>query len=217
MNSSESAVIAKERPSVVYRAMSVIGTIICILLLPILIVNMTLIVKSFINQDEIPSVGGYMPLIVLTDSMYPAIEGGDLVICHEEDPESVVAGDIIAFYDPASNDDSVVTHRVIEVTTQDGELAFTTKGDANNAADSTPVPAANLVGVYRNKIPGAGNVAMFMQTTRGLLVCVVLPLALLVAYDIIRRRFYEKSTRKDTEALLAELEALKAAQNAQSE
>jgi hypothetical protein len=55
---------------------------------------------------------------------------------------------------------------------------------------------------------------MFLQTTQGLLLCVVLPLVLLVAYDLIRRKMYEKATRKDTEALLAELEALKAAQAA---
>ena len=51
---------------------------------------------------------------------------------------------------------------------------------------------------------------MFMQTTTGLIVCVVLPVILLVGYDIIRRRAYEKKNRTDTDALLAELEALKA-------
>ena len=51
---------------------------------------------------------------------------------------------------------------------------------------------------------------MFMQTTAGLIVCVVLPIILLVGYDIIRRRVYEKKNRSDTDALLAELEALKA-------
>ena len=55
-----------------------------------------------------------------------------------------------------------------------------------------------------------GSVAMFMQTTTGLIVCVVLPLILLVGYDIIRRRRFEKRNQQDTAALLAELEALKA-------
>jgi signal peptidase len=51
---------------------------------------------------------------------------------------------------------------------------------------------------------------MFFQTTTGLIVCVVIPLILLVAYDIVRRRMYEKSKKQDTAALLAELEALRA-------
>lgn len=51
---------------------------------------------------------------------------------------------------------------------------------------------------------------MFMQTTTGLIVCVILPIILLVGYDIIRRRIYEKKNQTDTDALLAELEELKA-------
>ena len=73
-----------------------------------------------------------------------------------------------------------------------------------------PVPGDSLVGVYRKRIPGAGNVAMFMQTSTGLIVCVVIPIILLVAYDVIRRRMYEKNRQDDTDALMAELEALRA-------
>ncbi len=51
---------------------------------------------------------------------------------------------------------------------------------------------------------------MFMQTTTGLIVCVILPIILLVGYDIIRRGVYERKNKSDTDALLAELEALKA-------
>lgn len=190
--------------------LTILGTVLCIILVPILVINCTLIAKSYLNKDEVPSVGGYMPLIVLTDSMYPTIESGDLIICHTEDPENIVEGDIISFFDPAGNGTSIVTHRVLEVTSQDGELAFRTKGDGNNVEDQMLVPAKNLVSVYQSRIPGAGNVAMFMQTTPGLIVCVVLPLCLLVGYDFVRRNKYEKSQKQDTEALLAELERLRA-------
>ena len=49
-----------------------------------------------------------------------------------------------------------------------------------------------------------------MQTTTGLIVCVVLPIVLLVGYDMLRRRKYEKAQKQDTDTLLAELEALRA-------
>ena len=90
----------------------------------------------------------------------------------------------------------------------DGDTVIT-KGDANNIEDMQPVPAENLVGIYRSRIPGLGNVAMFMQTTQGLILCVICPIILLVAYDMIRRRLYEQENQKDTDALLAELEALR--------
>ena len=193
-----------------HKILSVIGTILCVLLIPILAINVTLIAKSYMNAEEVPSIGGWLPLIVLTDSMYPEIHSGDLIICHTEDAENIKVGDVISFFDPAGNGTSIVTHRVTEVTTEGGELAFRTKGDANNVEDSMPVPADKLVAVYRNRIPNMGNVAMFMQTTTGLIVCVVCPILLLVGYDMIRRRKYEKSSKEDTDALLRELEELRA-------
>ena len=186
------------------------GTALCIILIPVLIINCTLIAKSYLNKDEVPSVGGVLPLIVLTDSMYPVIHSGDLIICRTQEPEEVAVGDVIAFFDPAGSGTSIVTHRVTEVTTEDGGLAFRTKGDANNVEDMALVPAENLVAVYRSRIPGAGNIAMFMQTTAGLIVCVVLPFVLLVGYDMLRRRMYDRKKQDDTDALMAELAALRA-------
>ena len=46
------------------------------------------------------------------------------------------------------------------------------------------------------RIAGAGHIAMFMQSTAGLIICVVLPIILLVGYDLIRRRIYEKSKKQ---------------------
>lgn len=200
----------KEKSGFLDRILTMTGIVLCVILLPVLVINITLIIKSYTNSSEVPDVGGYLPMIVLTDSMYPEIESGDLIICHTLEPEEVQVGDIITFFDPAGNGTSIVTHRVLEIEDLGGSLAFRTKGDANNVADAQSVPEGNLVGIYRTRIPNAGNVAMFMQTTPGLVVCVICPILLLVLYDFIRRRRYEKSHRDDTAALLAELEALKA-------
>ena len=192
------------------KSLTIIGIIFCLILLPILIVNITLIAKSYINADEVPSVGGVFPMIVLTDSMYPVIESGDLIICRTAQAEDIQVDDVITFYDPMGNGTSVVTHRVMEVTQENGDIAFRTKGDNNNAEDQVLVPADSLIGTYQRRIPKVGHVAMFMQTTTGLIVCVVLPIVLLVGYDLLRRRKYEKTQKQDTDALLAELEALRA-------
>ena len=200
----------KETTSPMHKALTVLGTVLCVILIPILVINCTLIIKSY-TSEEVPSVGGYLPLIVLTDSMYPVIESGDLIICHTAEAEDIAEGDVIAFFDPAGNGSSIVTHRVLEVTEKNGELAWRTKGDNNNTEDRLLVEAEDLVAVYEGtRIAGAGNVALFMQTTPGLVVCVVLPMLLLVGYDMLRRRMYEKSAKEDTDALLAELEALRA-------
>lgn len=199
----------QEKSTVMHKILTIIGTILCIVLIPILVINCILIVKSY-TSEEVPSVAGSLPLIVLTDSMYPLIESGDLIICHTAEPEEIQVDDVISFFDPAGNGSSIVTHRVLEVTEQNGEIAWRTKGDNNNAEDRLLVPADKLVAVYEGtRLAGFGNVALFMQTTPGLIVCVVCPILVLVAYDMIRRRVYEKSNKQDTDQLLAELEELR--------
>lgn len=192
------------------KVLTIIGTILCIILLPILIINLTLIAKSYINTDEIPSLGGVFPMIVLTDSMYPEIAAGDLILCNTVEPEEIRVDDVISFYDPMGSGTSVVTHRVLEIVEESGRISYRTKGDNNNAEDQVLVPQDKLVGIYRSRIPGLGNVAMFMQTTPGLILCVVCPVLLMVGYDMLRRKKYEKAKQQDTDALLAELEALRA-------
>ena len=202
--------MAKEKASTTHKVLTIVGIVLCILLLPILLINLTLIAKSYINKDDVPNIGGTTPLIVLTDSMYPIIESGDLIICQGAEPEEIQVGDVIAFFDPAGNGTTIVTHRVIEVTEQNGELAWRTKGDNNNTEDRLAVTADKLVAVYEGtRIPGFGNVALFMQSTPGLIVCVVCPILLLVGYDMLRRRMYEKANKQDTDQLLAELEELR--------
>ena len=191
------------------KLLTIIGTILCVILLPVLIINVTLIAKSYINADEVPSVGGMFPMIVLTDSMYPEIAAGDLIICNTLEPEEVLVGDVISFFDPMGSGTSIVTHRVLEIVEEDGQLAYRTKGDNNNAEDQVLVPQKNLVGIYRSRIPGLGHVAMFMQTTPGLIVCVVCPVLVLVGFDMLRRKKYEKAKQQDTDQLLAELEELR--------
>lgn len=207
----------KAPTSVGHKIGIVIGTALCIFLVPILVINITLIIRSFTNPDKVPSVGQFFPLIVLTDSMFPEIESGDLIICRTEEPENIQVGDAIAFYDPAGNGTSIVTHSVVEVRQENGQLSWITRGIANNADDAMPVPAENLAGVYTRRIPSLGNAVMFVQSTAGLIVCVICPILLLIMWDILRRRKYEKSRQADTEALLRELEELRAQKAKQAE
>ena len=205
---------AKQKPAAAHIVLTVIGAVLCVVLIPILIINCTLIFRSYTNPDQVPAVGGVVPLVVLSDSMYPQIKSGDLIVCHTVKPEEVTTGDVIAFFDPAGSGSSIVTHRVVEIVAEEDSLSFRTKGDANNVEDQALVPAENLVGRYSFGIVGLGNVAIFMSTTQGLLLCVVLPLVLLITYDLVRGRRQEKARLNDADALRAELEALRAEKSA---
>ena len=102
----------KEKNSLGHKILTGIGIILCVILIPILVINCTLIIKSYTNKDQVPSISGIFPMIILTDSMYPEFESVDLIICNTAEPEEIKVGDVICFYDPAGNGTATVTHRV---------------------------------------------------------------------------------------------------------
>lgn len=193
------------------RVLTIIGIVLCVLLIPMLIINITMIVDSYVHEDEVPSFFGLTPMIVLTESMEPVIDAGDLIVCKPVEVSDIAKGDIISFYDPMSTKNSVVTHRVVDILDIDGVIYFETMGDNNDGAkDVKPVAADKVIGRYSFRIRWVGSILMFMQSTLGLVVCIGVPLVLLIAYELIRRMVYEKSNNSDVDKMRAELEALKA-------
>jgi signal peptidase len=191
------------------KAISVVGVIVCAFLALVLIVNVTFIVRSYIYPDKIPDFLGYKPFIVLSGSMEPTILAGDLIVTRAITPEQIVKDDIIAF---RADQNTVVTHRVTDVRTEEG-LTFLTKGDANTGADAKAVGVADLEGIYFWRIAGAGRFAMFLQTPIGMLLFVITPLCLFIVYDIMsRNRRNRKKADREAE-LEAELAALRAAKD----
>ncbi len=183
-----------------------VGILLCIVLILVLIVNVTLIVRSYVNPEKVPSFMGYKPFIVLSGSMEPEILPGDLIITRTVDPEEIKVGDIISF---RADDSVVVSHRVTDVLT-DGGLSFLTKGDANTGADAGAVLPEDLEGKYIFRVAAMGNLAMFLQTPLGLLVFVIIPLCLFILFDIISRKAQGKKEKSREAALEAELKALRA-------
>ena len=61
----------EEKSTTGHKILTIVGIVICVILVPILAMNVTMIIKGLVNKDEVPTIGGYAPLIVLTDSMNP--------------------------------------------------------------------------------------------------------------------------------------------------
>ena len=59
------------------------GIALCVIFIPIIIINLVLIISSYINPGELPGVFGIRPAVVLSGSMEPAIKPGDLIFIHD--------------------------------------------------------------------------------------------------------------------------------------
>ena len=98
---------------------------------------------------------GGRALSVMSGSMSPAIETGDVVVSRGVSPLAIRRGDVITFRDP-TDAERLITHRVKEVRISGGEARFVTKGDANNSAERWAVPLDGEVGLVVYRLPKLG-------------------------------------------------------------
>lgn len=200
--------------------------VLTVILLPILIVNLTLIIKSSINPDVPPDIFGTAPLAVMTDSMNgdeeDSFAGGALILIDlldEEEKQDLTVGQIVTFRDTDENGDVFfVTHRIVEIGKEGGRIAtVTTRGDANTGNDA-PTDIADVLGVCTSSIGGLGGFAIFLQTPAGILVCVGIPVLAYIVYDVLRIYWNNRKAKADTvidekDAEIARLRALVEQQN----
>lgn len=126
----------------------------CIILIPILLVNIFIIVQSKTNKDAVPSIFGYKPFIVLSGSMESDIHKGDLIITKKVDTSTLKVDDIIAFRDSAG---TITTHRIRDVVEKNGKKSYITKGDNNSTQDRNLVSEEDVEGIYVGRVPGLGS------------------------------------------------------------
>lgn len=188
-------------------ASGIVGLVLCIVFVPVILVNAALIAGSFLHPDELPGVFGVKPAVVLSGSMEPTIQTGDLIAVTDCDPTALHEGDVVCYLSSGK----AITHRIASVTTgEDGQLRYVTQGDANNAADRLPVTIDQVQGVWSGmRLPGVGNAILFMQTPAGMVLFIVCPLALFFAWDVWRRRRLDKAEEARTAQLERELAALR--------
>ena len=112
-----------------------------------------------------PKTGVYRVSVVLSDSMKPNWEAGDVVISTPERPEQVRVGQVISFNPPIDGRPSI-THRVIEVVASGATPIVTTKGDANSAPDEWGSVRLEQGPVYqvRTAIPNLGWALAFLRS-----------------------------------------------------
>jgi signal peptidase len=131
-----------------------------------------------------PRVLHYRLATMLTGSMAPGINPGDVVVDTELKATDVRVGQIITYHIPV-DDHHIESHRVTWVhVTQTGAVLFRTKGDANNGPDPWTARSAPHTDVWivRHVLRSVGAVIRFLrQPMIQLALTRVLP-ALLVLY-----------------------------------
>lgn len=113
----------------------------------------------------VPKLFGYEIYGILSQSMEPEIASGSVIYVKDIAPEDVEVGDVITFKMSAKSD-VVATHRVVEVLLD--EKAFVTKGDNNDAVDSSPVSFDRLLGITVFSLPYLGELSILIYSVNGI-------------------------------------------------
>lgn len=207
-----------EKSSKKISTLNIVGIILLVIFLPIIIINLTLVIKGAANPDKIPTVFNVAPLIVKSDSMTigysttdpdynGAFNKNDLIIIKKVDGNTLQKGDIATYI---ASDGKVVTHRVITVTTNEkGEVRYEMKGDNSLAKDTDLVTPEQIQGVYVKRFANLGGFAMKLREPIGIILLVLIPLAIFFAVYMVQKYLEGKKDDQSRAEMQAELEALK--------
>lgn len=139
---------------------------------------------------------GLKPFVVLSGSMEPEYHVGSLIYVKETDYKQLQVGDDITYM---LDEDTVVTHRIIEVLVDENDpevLRYFTQGIANDVPDATSVHYKNIIGKPLFSIPYLGYVANYIQNPPGTYVAIAAG-AILIMLVFLPDLFEEEEPKKD--------------------
>ena len=103
----------------------------------------------------------FHPSVVLSGSMRPVMDAGDVVIIAKVPADIIKEGDVIQF---RKEEQITVMHRVIEIQETEEAKLFITKGDDNDEPDKDPVIPENVVGKHVLTIPKIGWASIVVKS-----------------------------------------------------
>ena len=151
------------------------------------ITGVVVIVAAILLLSKIFGAGAYA---VLSGSMEPTYHVGSLIVVGKTEAEDLKVNDPITF---ALSDQVVATHRIVEINEDNGQLAFVTKGDANEYKDANPVHPKNIIGKPLFSIPLLGYGISYIQQPPGMYIFICFIAALLL-WNIISAGFKKEET-----------------------
>lgn len=146
----------------------------------ILYIVLALIILAFIV--------GIRPYSVITGSMYPSIKINDIILVDTSvKKDSLEVGDIVTF---RVTDNMIITHRIIEVTTDgEGNLVYIQQGDSTADSSATQIKPSQVIGKVLTingkpvKFDGLGSFIKFLQ--KNIILVVLLIVGIFVIINVL--------------------------------
>lgn len=144
---------SKTKKEQVFKALDITTNIIIWIMLLITIIIFAVTVLSKNN-----SVFGYKMYVIKSGSMEPTICTNDVIVIKND--ENLQKDDIIAF----EQSKTIIVHRIVGISEENGEKVYQTKGDNNDAADQEQIKKSQIQGKLIFTMPFLGKTIVFIQS-----------------------------------------------------
>lgn len=135
---------------------------------------------------------------VVSQSMTPKYDIGDVLISKETDPSKIKEDDVISYLGQYGDfAGKVITHRVVDVEKrEDGKYYFRTKGDANIVEDPI-VTEDQLYGVVVYKSFILSLVYKIVGTKIGFYLFIIIPILFIIGSEMISSLLEKEEERRN--------------------
>jgi len=141
----------------------------------------------------------YRIFAVVTNSMEPKYNVGDVLISKDLDVKDIKVGDTITYLGEKYNfKDKIITHQVVEIEKdENGKLLFRTKG-LNNLVEDPIVKEDQVFGIVKCKSYILSTVYKIVDSNVGFYLFIVIPLFYIVGTEVIFTLKEKEEKRRKT-------------------
>lgn len=190
------------------KILKIFKTIVDVLITVLVLAFVMVVCLQRFSNNEI-SLFSYRMFTVVSGSMEPEYNIGDVLISKETKPSDIKVGDDVSYLGNSGTfNGKVVTHRVIKIEKDiEGKYVFHTKGIANLVADPL-VHESQLYGVVVRKAEILSFVYKIVATKNGMFLFIGIPILYIIGSEMISFMLEreEKRRRKLKEKNKDELE-----------
>lgn len=169
-----------------------------IILVVITLTCLLLIVQSTLLKNK--SILGFRSYVIASNSMYPVLEYGDVILIKELDYDDIEVGDIITYYGEVGEfKDKNITHEVVEIIYEDDIKYLKTKGRANTSVDPK-VSSSQVFGKFIYRFVLLSFMSKIVRNELGFVLFIFIPFGILFVLEFIN--MVKETKRRELEKIV---------------
>ena len=170
----------------------IFNVVILLIIIPILIYNITIIIKYIQNPKETPDFLGFKTYEIVSRSMENTINKNDIIVVKKVDKNEINKNDIISF----DNGNEIITHRIVDIENINGQTLYTTKGDNNRFADDEKISFEQIEGKYVFKLSKLGYLMNFLKNRYFLIILFIILIFCFIHIINVKKRIKNREEKR---------------------